>query len=187
MKKMHIWSFGLIIFIIGCEDKNVNDEIDESLKEFISVDIKQNGPEFFTFSENKGTTTEPSSWDLQFAIVDYQPSPMAPAIKDPVIIINSEKTAARIDAASIKDVGTIPAPSEFKAENDKTYLTQGWYNYNQTTHQMSPKDFVFAVNIDDTKYRIDRYIPWWVPCQVELDFDVKHRLFRITKISTELN
>ena len=54
MKKIHIWSFGLIIFLIGCEDKNTNALIDESLKEFISVDLKQNGPEFFTFSENPG-------------------------------------------------------------------------------------------------------------------------------------
>ena len=154
MKKINIWSFGLIIFLIGCEDKNTNDLIDESLKEFISVDLKQNGPEFFTFSENKGTTTEPSSWDLQFAIVDFQPSPMAPVIKDPVIIIGSGKTAAKIDAASIKNVSSMPASSLFKADSDKGYLTQGWYNYNQTTHQMSPKDFVFVVDLDETKYAL---------------------------------
>ncbi len=153
MKKIILWLsiFGLIT--IGCEDKKAEETnvIDETVKEFTSVNIKTDGPEFFTFGTNKGATSQPSSWDLSFAVVDYQPSPQAPVIKDPVIIIGNGKTAAKVEAKSLEDVTTLPAASLFIADKDGFYTTQGWYDYNPATHTVTPKEFVYVVKVDDTK------------------------------------
>ena len=56
MKKSTLFGLALSMIIFGCEDKKAdqdNDIIDESVKEFISVNIKTSGPEYFTFSDNK--------------------------------------------------------------------------------------------------------------------------------------
>lgn len=154
MKKSILFGMAFSLIIFGCEDKKAdqeNDIIDESVKEFTSVNIKTNGPEFFTFSENKGATTEPTSWDLSFAVVDYQPSPMAPVIKDPVIIIGNGKSATKIEAKSLADFQSMPAASTFKVDKDGYYTTQGWYDYNPTNHVISPKDYIYAIKLDDKK------------------------------------
>ncbi len=141
--------FGMIM--IGCEDNKAEDTIDESVQEFVSVNIKTTGTEYFTFADNKGTTTEPSSWDLSFTVVDFQPSPQAPVIKDPVIIIGNGKTAAKIEAASLADFESMPAATLFKVDKDGYYTTMGWYDYDHTTHVISPKDYIYAIKVDDAK------------------------------------
>lgn len=154
MKKSTLFGLALSMIIFGCEDKKAdqdNDIIDESVKAFTSVNIKTSGPEFFTFSENKGTTSEPTTWDLSFAVVDFQPSPMAPVIKDPVIIIGNGKSATKIEANSLADFQSMPAASSFKVDKDGYYTTQGWYDYNSTNHVISPKDYIYAIKLDDTK------------------------------------
>jgi hypothetical protein len=163
VKKIKLILSAIFIFLIGCEDKKAEENIviDESVKEFISVNIKVSGPEYFTFSENKGITTEPSMWDLSFAIVDYQPSPQAPVIKDPVIIIGNGKTAAKVEANSLTDVITLPAASLFKGDNDGFYTTQGWYDYNPTNHIITPKEFVYIVKIDETKNALIEIVDYY--------------------------
>ncbi len=157
MKKSILLGLAISLLAIGCEDKKAdldNDIIDESVKEFTSVNIKTSGPEFFTFTTNKGTTTEPSAWDLSFRVVDFQPSPLAPVIKDPVMVIGSGKKATKVEVATITDVTTIPAGTLFKADENGYYTTQGWYNYDGATHVITPKDFVYIVDVDDTKYAL---------------------------------
>ena len=162
MKKINLILSALFIFLVGCEDNKVEkNDIDESVKEFISVNIKTSGPEFFTFADNQGTTTEPSTYDLSFAIVDYQPSPMAPVIKDPVIIIGTSKTAAKVEAKSLVDVTTLPAASLFKADKDGYYTTQGWYDYNPTNHIITPKEFVYVVKIDESKNALIEIVDYY--------------------------
>ncbi len=163
MKNTLLWLSIIGMTIIGCEDKKAQENIviDESIKEFISVNMKANGPEYFIFSENNGVTTEPSKWDLSFAVVDYQPSPMAPVIKDPVIIIGNGKMAATIEAKSLTDVTTLPAASLFKSDKDGFYTTQGWYDYNPTNHMITPKEFVYVVKIDETKKALIEIIDYY--------------------------
>ena len=86
---------------------------------------------------------------------------MAPVIKDPVIIIGTSKTAAKVEAKSLVDVTTLPAASLFKADKDGYYTTQGWYDYNPTNHIITPKEFVYVVKIDESKNALIEIVDYY--------------------------
>ncbi|MFQ6611714.1 MAG: HmuY family protein [Fidelibacterota bacterium] len=149
----------MVIFLLsfltqGCEDKkgqNLN-PLDEGVNSYTSVNIKQGGPEYFTFADNEGTLTEPAKWDMAFATVEFVPAPGAPAIQDPVILTGTDVPFAKLDAADLSTVTDVPAATLFKTDDTGEYVTQGWYDYNPETHLMTPKDYVFVVNTSDGKY-----------------------------------
>ena len=163
MKNTLIYLFTISMFIIGCEDKKVEEEeiIDLSVKEFKSVNIKDNGSEFFTFADNKGTTIEPSVWDLSFSVIEYKPSPLAPTIKDPVIVIGSGKKAAKVEAISIGEANIIPDGVEFKTDENGYHNTQGWYDYDGITHVMTPKDVVYVIDVGDNLYALVEILDYY--------------------------
>lgn len=109
----------------------------------------------FSFSQNATVTN--NSWDIAF--------------RGTTIIVNGgsaigitdEPTRTGIGAVSIvsnslEKVTTIPSASTFKQDATKTYSIptgsgNGWYNYNSTTHIISPlAGKIFIVKTHDGKY-----------------------------------
>ncbi len=138
----------------GCEDKKTQkiNPLDEGINTYTSVNVKQEGPEYFIFADNEGTLTEPAHWDMAFATVEFVPAPGAPAIQDPVILTGKDIYFAKLEAADLSEVTDVPAAALFKTDNTGEYITQGWYDYNPDTHLITPKDYVYVVNTSDGKY-----------------------------------
>ncbi len=147
---------GIMVFLaIGCEDKDVLKEpnpLDLGVNTFKSENVKVEPAQYFTFANNAAVNEEPTAWDVAFATVDYQPSPQAPTIKDPVILTGNSVSIAKVDATDLSSVTDVPAGTLFKVDSNGDYVTQGWYNYNSSDHSISPKDFVYVVKTSDGKY-----------------------------------
>ncbi len=138
MKTLIYILLGALLFI-GCDDENNptsdKDKDNEVVKQFKSHNIKQNGTQYFTFSTNTGTATEPAVYDIAFGAASRTAEP-APCQfftmpNDPVIFCSENTSIAKfVDAVSLKDVKTIPSDTEFKSDDNVgvPYIGKNWFD-----------------------------------------------------------
>ncbi|MEE9167342.1 MAG: HmuY family protein [Candidatus Neomarinimicrobiota bacterium] len=125
MKRLTLLCVGTWL-LMGCEEKSMNDDSQEPEHfTFTSVNVKTEGTQYFNFSTNEGTTTEPESWDIAFGVVPVTVE-IAPCqymtISDPVIMTGEEITMAVVDTADLEDVMDPPSSVSFFGDSDAVAL-----------------------------------------------------------------
>lgn len=133
--KLTLTILTLIFFFWACSDNstnsNDNDQVD--VQTFQSANVKTEGMQYFSFSSNSGSTTEPAEWDMAFSVIPF-PVEIAPCqyltIPDPAIVCNDASMIAMVEAASLADVMDIPATGAFKHDikEGSPFIGSGWYD-----------------------------------------------------------
>ncbi|MBF4517525.1 HmuY family protein [Flavobacterium sp. ANB] len=147
----------LVLFTASCSSDDNNDDNTipaVETKKVSNIDANQTEYVKFSFSENKIVTTD--NWDIAFnktTIVvnggvkrtDIEPS-------------KTGSGAASIVSGTFASVTLYPAASTFVQDGEAAYAIptgsgKGWYNYDQTSHIVSPiAGKVFVVKTHDGKY-----------------------------------
>lgn len=139
-----------LFLIIGCDDNPVGS--DNSDFEYISINVKSDDVDYFTFATNSGTTTVAEEWDIAFQAIFWSPMPpYAPEIWDPYFTSSYE--VARVDVSELSDLNSIPEVGSFTSDFT-TFDEAGensWYETDDN-HIVQPLDYVYVVNTPDGKY-----------------------------------
>ena len=151
MKKLIIWNLALFstALMFSCSDsddpkpeesleavlvENLHAPADQMDRETGEI-IGQSSYKYFSFEENKVVESEDGNWDIAF--------------KGLSIIVNSGISGeGNAEAAIVQGVfeqyNAIPESVELKSDTEEglaipTGSGNGWYNYNMTTHTVSPQ------------------------------------------------
>ncbi len=146
-----------LIIINACDDNSTDpkDDKKDKVNTFTSHSIKTNGKQYFTFSNNQGTTTPPASWDIAFGAapltVETSPCKFLVMPNDPLIFCGENSSIAIVNAASLDKVTSVPAESEFKTDNTEgtPFIGKNWYNA-----QFAIKNDVYAIKTCANKYAL---------------------------------
>ncbi len=151
MKTLTTLLIGLLLFMVGCEDKKQEDD-GNGYSTYTTINVKSpDVAEYFTFASNSGSTESTSDYDVKFYALYYQP-PGAPVwIYDPRFDIGENVSIAVVDAATLDDVVDIPAEEEFVNGFTTADENNSWY-YMTSSNLVMPNDFVYVVNTSDGKY-----------------------------------
>jgi hypothetical protein len=140
----------VITFItIGCDKKNIdsNDEIN-NVQTYKSINVK-NATDYFSFSNNSGSTDANSDHDIIFFTVQWQPVPQAPVINDPQFKVKDGLSIAVLNSTNLEDVNEVPNTAIF-VDNFLSEFGE-WY-YETDAHLILPYEKVYIVNTADGNF-----------------------------------
>ena len=163
MKKLLLLSL-ITLLLFACSENTTEPKPVDNGKTFKSHNVKQNGKQYFTFSTNTATTTDDGNWDIAFGsvplTVETQPCQYFTMPHDPVILTGTNISFAKVDAATLKDITTVPNTSEFNSDDNEgsAVIGKNWFNQ---SYQVKPDVYVikncagnFAL-LDIKEYGID--------------------------------
>lgn len=147
----------LVLFTASCSsDDNNDDNIIPAVetKKVSNLDAMQTGYTKFSFSENKVVTTD--NWDIAFNTTTII---VNGGVKNADIEPNRTGSGAvSIVSGTFASVSLYPAASTFIQDAATAYAIpkgtgKGWYNYDMTTHIVTPiAGKVFVVKTHDGKF-----------------------------------
>ncbi|MCB0281525.1 MAG: HmuY family protein [Calditrichae bacterium] len=133
--------FTLILMMLmftfwACSDNSTGSDNNDNQGEaqtFQSGNVKTEGTQYFTFSTNSGSATEPASWDIAFSAIPF-PVEISDCnfltIPDPAIILGEGVAMAKVEAASLDAVTDIPAAEMFMEDitEGTPFVGKNWYD-----------------------------------------------------------
>ena len=134
---------------IGCKNNSTNsDDNTGGINTHSTVNVKD-ATEYFSFSNNSGSTDETSAHDVVFYSVQWQPAPQAPVISDPRFRAKDGLSIAVLNDINLEDVTDVPEAGDFIA-NFISELGE-WYE-TTTGNLVVSYDHVYIVNTTDGKF-----------------------------------
>jgi hypothetical protein len=134
MSKLFIILIAMGLMISCSKDSTGPDNTDPQAESFKSVNVKTEGKQYFSFSTNEGTLTEPAAYDIAFGVapltVETAPCQFFTMGNDPVIFTGSETAIAKVNAASLADVTEIPDTSAFAKDDlaGDAFIGKKWFD-----------------------------------------------------------
>jgi len=124
-------------FMTSCKNSTDTDDGQNSEKQtFTSANIKTEGTQYFSFSENSATAQQPQTWDLTFTMnnraveVGVNSCVYFEVTSDPIIKGAPDLTLAKTAAVSLDEVKQLPAGDSFVADDTLREATIGknWFD-----------------------------------------------------------
>jgi hypothetical protein len=133
-----ILTFAGFAFMTACSDSGTdnNDNSDSEIKTYTSENIKTEGAEYYSFSEDTATSEKPQSWDITLTInsrtveVEANSCVYFEVNTNPAIIGAPGIKLAKVAAASLDDVKKLP-PVESFVEDDtlrEAFIGKSWFD-----------------------------------------------------------
>ena len=151
-------SLGIVISLSSCSDDSTgNDDNGDKSGSFTTENVKSAGSQFFTFSSNTAASEEPENYDLKFTLITRLAEVGVNSCvyfsvgQDPIMLADSGITIAKVDAASLDDVTTIPSSENFKADDPTNTAVIGG-SWLDNTYSIEPD--VFVVKSCDDNYAL---------------------------------
>jgi len=143
----------LIVFTfitIGCKKNSTNsDDKTGGINTHSTVNVKT-ATEYFSFSNNSGSTDEASAHDIVFYFEMFRPPfPNAPEIPDPRFRTKDGLSIAVLEDINLEDVTEVPGTGEFVIN---FVSKEGEWYETTDAHIVLPYDHVYVVNTTDGKF-----------------------------------
>lgn len=137
------------IIISGCDKKTTDSNNDgNDVQSYSTLNVKEN-TEYFSFSNNSGSTDANSDYDLMFYSIQWQPDPLAPVIYDPRFKTKDGLSIAVLENESLENITEVPNTAEFITDFVSEYGE--WYDETDA-HVIVPYEKVYIVNTTDGKF-----------------------------------
>lgn len=139
MTRFYALFIALALLFSCSDDSNSSNDGDnggagDNAKVFSSVNVKTTGTDYFTFSTNEATTTEPTAFDIAFSTtpltVEQGPCNYFTMPFDPVIKAGPDVMIAKVAAKDLSEVTSVPAASDFMADNTEwdAFIGKNWFD-----------------------------------------------------------
>lgn len=142
-------TFSLVITLSSCsEDSTESNDDGPEIGEYTTANVKTDGIQYYSFSSNSATDTEPESYDLAFTLITRteevgQNSCVYFGIgQDPVMTAGQGNTIAKVPAASLDEVTEIPQSNTFMSD-DPTALPVIGDDWLDQTFAIKPDVYIF--------------------------------------------
>ena len=138
----------LALITIGCKNNATESNNDGEINDYSTVNVKT-VTEYFSFTNNSGSTEESAVHDIVFYAIQWQPAPQAPVIWDPRFKAKEGMSIAVLKDTILEDVTDAPDMNEFVT--NYTTETDSWY-YTNDAHLVLSHENVWVVNTADGKF-----------------------------------
>ncbi len=150
MKYFNLFLMAAIIFLISCEKNATNPDQESTESNFKSVNVKDNGAQYFNFATNEAVSEKPAVWDISFEVVvrtaevGFNSCIFFTVSADPVVKAGKDVVIARLDAASLSDVSEIPAEDQFMTDDttESALVGKSWLDP-ANNYEVRPDVYVF--------------------------------------------
>ena len=136
------------LITIGCKKNSTDSDNVGEIMEHSTVNVKT-ATEYFSFTNNSGSTDEAAAHDIVFFAIQWQPAPQAPVIWDPRFKAKDGMSIAVLKDTKLEDVTEVPASGDFVT--NYTTETDDWY-YTNDDHLVLSHENVWIVNTADGKF-----------------------------------
>jgi len=143
--------FFLGVFLASCTKSTTGTETNTESQQntFVSENVKEQGPQYFSFADNAASSTQPARWDLTFAVqqrtaeVGVNSCVFFSISTDPIIKAGPGVLMARLDSVSLDDVNAVPEAGAFAADDTlrEAFIGKNWFDP-QNGYQVRPDVYV---------------------------------------------
>ena len=158
MKKLLILAVIVLLFA-GCSEDPSSSNNKSDADTFTSYNFEDVNT-YFTFASSSTDTIEPAGWDIVCTYIPYYAyvgCQLVMTIKEPVIILGDGLTAARIDAASLDDVTSVPDAELFKEDKEfDPVIGEDWLD-----ESFSPTNEVYAIKTCSGDFALVQFVDYF--------------------------
>ncbi len=151
MKRFFIFSILISLFaLFSCSENSTKTDDDDfgATESYTTVNVKTDSSQYFSFTSKSATAEKPAAFDLEFTLdqrmaeVGVNSCVYFNVSSDPIIKAGPGVRIARVDAASLDDVTSVPENENFISDDTvrAALIGKTWMD---ASHNVKPDVYVF--------------------------------------------